>query len=118
MQRKFFDWFWQNIAGEQICVHLHVPPTAAPTNLRVDTVNVQLISAGRLKGIYADNLRTFVVLAPDEVPLLLFFSRRFKKPSGILYVEVCLPVEKVSGWSFFIIYHCLNPLQRTVLLPG
>ena len=32
----------------------------------MDTVNVQLISAGRLKGIYSLNARiTFVVLAPD-----------------------------------------------------
>ena len=38
----------------------------------------------------------------------------------ILYVEVCLrlPIEKVSEWSLLIVYHCLNPLQRCVLLPG
>ena len=29
-------------------------------------------------------------------------------------VHVYLTIEKVSEWSLLIVYHCLNPLQRTV----
>ena len=48
----------------------------------------------------------------------LFFPRRFSGANGILYAEVCLPMEKVPEWPLLIVYHCLNPLQRSVLLPG
>ena len=53
-----------------------------------------------------------------EKRVTTFFPRRFSEANGIWYAEVCLPVEKVSEWSLLIVYHCLNPLQRCVLLPG
>ena len=49
-----------------------------------------------------------------------FPSEVYSEANGILYAEVhvCLPMEKVSEWSLLIVYHCLNPLQRCVLLLG
>ena len=53
-----------------------------------------------------------------EKRVTTLFPRRFSGANGNLYAEVCLPMEKVSEWSLLIAYHCLNPLQRCVLLPG